>query len=283
MNHGKTIELFFVNGTADDVVTAELSNWNEQAIRIPRAECRNPKQEHVTNVLEGVGVYFLVCQNDGGKEGVYVGEAENIHKRLCDHLRDYDGCRETYYWNYAIAFVGGRLDKALIRYLENRLVSILKECGRCDCLTQNTFQNIVLKPSQIATMEEFIDNVRVVLSALGNKFLAPQPSATITTQTFKCVGRDADAKGFVSTNGFTVLQGSRIASTTVESFRIRARGYYDLRKRLEADGTIVDYKFIHNFEFSSPSSASAVVLGRNSNGNQDWRASDGRTLGDIQQ
>ena len=146
-----------------------------------------------------------------------------------------------------------------------------------------SFQNIVLKPSQIATMEEFIDNVRVVLSALGNKFLAPQPSATITTQTFKCVGRDADVKGFVSTNGFTVLQGSRIASTTVESFRIRARGYYDLRKRLEADGTIVDCKFIHNFEFSSPSSASAVVLGRNSNGNQDWRASDGRTLGDIQQ
>ena len=87
----------------------------------------------------------------------------------------------------------------------------------------------------------------------------------------------------MSTNGFTVLQGSRIASTTVESFRIRARGYYDLRKRLEADGTIVDCKFIHNFEFSSPSSASAVVLGRNSNGNQDWRASDGRTLGDIQQ
>ena len=58
MNHGKTIELFFVNGTADDVVTAELSNWNAQAIRIPRAECRNPKQEHVTNVLQGVGVYF---------------------------------------------------------------------------------------------------------------------------------------------------------------------------------------------------------------------------------
>ena len=121
MNHGKTIEMFFVNGIADDVVTAELSNWNAQAIRIPRLECRNPKPEHIANALQGVGVYFLVCQNDGGKESVYVGEAENIHKRLCDHLRAYDSSRETYYWNYAIAFVGGRLDKALIRYLENRL------------------------------------------------------------------------------------------------------------------------------------------------------------------
>ena len=52
-------------------------------------------------------------------------------------------------------------------------------------------QNIVLKPSQIATMEEFIDNVRVVLSALGNKFLVPQPSVSITMQTFSCVGRRA--------------------------------------------------------------------------------------------
>lgn len=282
MNHGKTIELFFVNGTADDVVTAELSNWNAQAIRIPRLECRNPKQDHIASAIQGVGVYFLVCQNDGGKEGVYVGEAENIHKRLCDHLREYDGGRETYYWNYAIAFVGGRLDKALIRYLENRLVAILKECGRCDCLTQNTFQNIVLKPSQIATMEEFIDNARVVLSALGNKFLVSQPSITTAMQTFNCVGRDADAKGFVSPNGFTVLEGSRVASSTVESFKSRARGYYELRKRLESDGTIVGCKFARNHEFSSPSSASAVVLGRNSNGNHDWRTVDGRTLGDIQ-
>ena len=281
MSHGKSIELFFVNGTADDVVTAELSNWNAQAIRIPRLECRNPNHEHIVNALQGVGVYFLVCQNDGGKEDVYVGEAENVHKRLCEHLRAYDSNREIYYWNYAIAFVGGRLDKALIRYLENRLVAILKECGRCDCLTQNTFQNTVLKPSQIATMEEFIDNVRVVLSALGSKFLVPQPSAMITTQTFKCVGRDADAKGFVSSNGFTVLEGSRVASSTVGSFKIRARGYYDLRKRLEADGTITECKFIHNYEFSSPSSASAVVLGRNSNGNHDWKTVEGRTLGDM--
>ena len=134
MSHGKSIELFFVNGTADDVVTAELSNWNAQAIRIPRLECRNPNHEHIVNALQGVGVYFLVCQNDGGKEDVYVGEAENVHKRLCEHLRAYDRNREIYYWNYAIAFVGGRLDKALIRYLENRLVAILKECGRCDSI-----------------------------------------------------------------------------------------------------------------------------------------------------
>ena len=283
MNHGKTIELFFVNGTAGHVVTAELSNWNAQAIRIPRTECRNPNPEHIAHALQGVGVYFLVCQNDGVRESVYVGEAENVHKRLFDHLREYDGGREPYYWNYAIVFVGGRLDKALIRYLENRLVSILKECGRCDCLTQNTFQNTVLKPSQIAAMEEFIDNVRVVMEALGCKLLVPPPSVTTETQTFNCVGRNAEAKGFLSLNGFTVLEGSRITPSTVSSFRTHGHGYYDLRKRLELDGTIVACKFVRNYEFSSPSSASSVVLGRNSNGNRDWKTDDGQSLGVLQQ
>lgn len=36
--YGKTIEMFLVDGTADGVVTAELSNWNGKAIRLPRTE-----------------------------------------------------------------------------------------------------------------------------------------------------------------------------------------------------------------------------------------------------
>ena len=36
--YGKAIELFLVNGTADSLTTAELSNWNGKAIKIPRTE-----------------------------------------------------------------------------------------------------------------------------------------------------------------------------------------------------------------------------------------------------
>lgn len=34
--YGKSIELFLVNGTADSIVTAKLSNWNSKAIKIPK-------------------------------------------------------------------------------------------------------------------------------------------------------------------------------------------------------------------------------------------------------
>ena len=38
MSYGKSIELFLVNGSADSLITAELSNWNGKAIKIPNID-----------------------------------------------------------------------------------------------------------------------------------------------------------------------------------------------------------------------------------------------------
>ena len=76
--HGKTIELFWVNGTAESIITAELSNWNGKAIKLPRTEVSGCSREDIA----GVGVYFLLCQEDDGTDSVYIGEAENVHERL---------------------------------------------------------------------------------------------------------------------------------------------------------------------------------------------------------
>lgn len=54
LTYGKSIELFLVNGTADSLITAELSNWNGKAIKIPRIEvascnriqCLSPAKYH---------------------------------------------------------------------------------------------------------------------------------------------------------------------------------------------------------------------------------------------
>ena len=59
--YGKAIELFLVNGTADSLITAELSNWNGKAIKIPRTEVSGCNREDI----KGVGVYFLFWQGRG--------------------------------------------------------------------------------------------------------------------------------------------------------------------------------------------------------------------------
>ena len=277
MSYGKAIELFLVNGTADSLVTAELSNWNGKAIKIPRTEVVACER----NDIKGVGVYFLICQEDDGTDSVYIGEGEIIQERLLQHLRDYQSGKEKYYWNTAIIFVGRDLNKALIRYLENRFVEIAKECGRYAVLTKNTYKNTVLKEAQIASMEEFIDNVKILINTLGYKVLVPVPQATNDTVYLYCKGNSASAKGFVSPGGFTVLEGSTISDHTVPSLETKGKSYYRLRNALIKEGIIVDRIFIRDYEFNAPSAASAVILGHTSNGNVDWKAADGTKLKDL--
>ena len=275
--HGKTIELFWVNGTAESIITAELSNWNGKAIKLPRTEVSGCSREDIA----GVGVYFLLCQEDDGTDSVYIGEAENVHERLLQHMRDYQSGKEKYYWNTVVIFVGRDLNKALIRYLENRLVETARISGRYQVLTKNTYKNTVLKESQISSMEEFIDNVKILLNALGYKVLVPAPEAADDTTYLYCKGSGASAKGFVSAGGFTVLSGSMISDHIVPSMETKGKSYFNLRNRLEEDGVIADRIFTRDYEFNAPSAASAVILGHTSNGNVDWKTDDGKKLKDL--
>ena len=101
MAYGKTIELFLVNGTADSLITAELSNWNGKALKIPRIEVASCNQDDIAQA----GVYFLFCKEDDGSDSVYIGEAENVKERLVQHLRDYQAEKEKFHWNTAVIFV----------------------------------------------------------------------------------------------------------------------------------------------------------------------------------
>ena len=277
MTHGKVIELYLPNGTVDSIVIAELSNWNGKAIKIPRTEVSVCQRDE----LKGTGVYFLICQKDDGTDSVYIGEAENVQERLIRHLQNFQAGIEKYYWNTAILFVGKDLNKALIRYLEKRFVEIAKECGRYSILTKRTYKRTVLKESQIASMEEFMDNAKILINILGYKVLMPIPNAADNTVYLFCRGSGSSARGFISPGGFTVLKGSITSDHTAPSLETRCKTYFNLRNALEEDGIITDRVFTQNHEFNAPSAASAVVLGRPSNGRNDWKTEDGIKLKDL--
>lgn len=277
MAYGKTIELFLANGTNDGVVTAELSNWSGKAIKIPRIDIKQSQREDITNP----GVYFLLCENENGTTSAYIGEAENVKDRLVTHINDYNTGKELYYWATAIIFIGRDLNKTLIRYLEKRLVEIANESGKYNVLTKNTYKNTIIKESQKANMEEFIDNIKILLKVLGYDFLEASSRPTTAQKILYCKGNNAVATGFVSSNGFTVIKNSIISDHTVPSFETNVVSWFELRNKLETDGTITNGMFTKDYEFSSPSAASAIVLGRPSNGNSDWKDEKGTSLKDL--
>ncbi len=261
---GKSIELFFVNGTSDGVITAELRNWSGKAIKIPRTEVG----KYVNSELSGVGVYLLYCIDDDGNEKIYVGESEDVEKRLKQHISDYDKEKESFYWSSAIAFVDNRLDKAEIRYIENSLANEIYDNNPTRLLTKSTYNNTNLKDSQIAVAEEFTEHAKTLLDALGMKLVDVAPKIERKEQILHCKGKDANANGFYSNNGFTVLKNSVITKETVPSF---GANYCRIRNELIENKTIVECKFVKDFEFKSPSAAAAVVLGREANGKLEWK------------
>lgn len=281
MVYGKTIELFLVNGTADSLITAELSNWNGKAIKIPRIEVASCNRNDITQA----GVYFLFCKEDDGSDSVYIGESENVKERLIQHLRDYQSEKEKYYWNTAVTFVGRDLNKALIRYLEDRLVEIARNSKRYIVLTKNTFSNTVMKESQIAVMEEFIDNVKVLINVLGYKVLEPLvqenlPSASVDDEMLFITSGSVNATGRVTTEGFVVYEGSTLDNKG--SVNSLSSGMKKLRQDLIESNKVENNVIKENILFSSSSAAASFVLGYSVSGPQRWKTKDGRTLKDIE-
>ena len=280
MAYGKSIELFLANGTADSLITAELSNWNGKAIKIPRIEVSDCKRDDI----KGAGVYFLFCKEEDDSDSVYIGESETIQERLNQHIRDYNADKEKFYWTTAVIFLGRDLNKALIRYLEDRFVQIARESKRYKVLTKNTYGKTVMKESQTAAMEEFIDNVRILINALGYKVLEPtvhnDPNSTVDDEALFLNLGNASGKGMITTEGFVLFAGAVLNEKT--SQKSLSKGAATLRKKHLASNKVKDFVTTEDILFSSSSAAADFVTGYSVSGPATWKNAAGVTLKELE-
>lgn len=226
----------------------------------------------------------MFCKEDDDTDSVYIGESENVKERLLQHLRDYQSDKEKYYWTTAVIFVGCDLNKTLIRYLENRLVDIAKGCKRYRVLTKNTYQNTVMKESDRAVMEEFIDDIKVVINALGYKVLEPLVQHNANDETgddllYIAIG-GAKATGKTTTEGFVVMQGATINEKI--STKSVGSGIVKLRQRLIEEGKVKNLVTTEDILFSSSSAAADFILGYSVSGPKTWKDKDGNSLKAIE-
>lgn len=279
MSYGKTIELFLVNGTADSIVTAELSNWNGKAIKIPRLEVPSCEREDITQA----GVYFLFCKEMDDSDSVYIGESENVKQRLIQHLNDYKLDKEMYYWTTAVIFIGRDLNKALIRYLEDSLVKTVRSCNRYKVLTKNIYQT-QLRESDYAVMAEFLDDIKIVINSLGYKVLEPLVSRSDlgndSEDLLSISSGSASAKGRITTEGFVVLKGAHINENA--SSKSLNSGTINRRELAMTEGKVKDLTTTEDMLFASPSAAADFVLGYNVSGPKNWKNKDGKSLKEIE-
>lgn len=277
----KTIKIFLIDGEPNGLKTAELSNWVGQAIVIPRNKLKETKgRPECTKPA----VYFLIgkVSEEELLPSAYVGEAENLWNRLSSHDSNKD------FWQTVIAFVSkdNNLTKAHVKYLESRAIAIANEVKRYDL--QNSTESSLprLSESDIADMEEFLDNLILLLSALGFPILQKVVSieqADTTDPLFVCKGKKANATGRLTNDGFVVYKGS--TATTNISKAVFTRNKRMLEKLMNT-GYVEKkseelFSFAKDYVFNTPSAASDIILGNSTSGWKMWKTGDGATLEDT--
>jgi hypothetical protein len=275
MKFGKTIKIFLIDGDPNGRMTCELSNWTGKAYKIPRIKIKDCSDREDLN---STGVYLLFGKDQDNNDQVYIGEAESVLKRLNQHLTQKD------FWNEAIVFINKdeNLNKAHIKYLENRLHNIAKSANRYSIENFIIPTKSSISESDRAEMEEYLENIKMLVSTLGHKLFDDKRDIKPLTkqQTFYIkAARGADAQGEPTSEGFVVFKGSRASLDTVNSVTpsfINFRNSLINKNILKSDGNA--YVFTDDYIFSSPSTAAVVVMGRNANGLTEWKMISGQTL-----
>lgn len=275
MKFGKTIKIFLIDGEPNGRMSCELSNWSGKAYKIPRIKIKDCSDR---NDLTSTGVYLLFGKDEEGKDIVYIGEAENILKRLNQHLSQKD------FWNETIVFISKdeNLNKAHVKYLENRLYSIAVNARRYRVENNIIPTQSSISESDRAEMEEFIENIKMLVNTLGHKVFDEKreiKEKQISDVFYIKAVRGADASGEPTSDGFVVYKGSRASDSTTSSM---SSNLVDFRKKLIENAVFIEkegfFEFSEDFLFTSPSAAAAIVMGRSANGLTEWKLKNGKTL-----
>jgi hypothetical protein len=273
-----TIRIFLADGLAEGVRIVTKSNWTGSAVVCSRAQY---PQVRARPEFVSPGVYVLSGPGDDGVlPRVYVGEGEVPRKRLDKHLADSD------FWTELVLFVSfdESLNKAHLRYLEASLIGLASEAKRANLANQTAPSLPPLSEADRADAEGFLDEMLVIYPLLDVRaFELASAAASISSELF-LKGSGAEARGRETTSGFLVLAGARGRTTTVPSLAA-SPVVLRLREQLQANGILVEtngqLSLTQDYEFSAPSTAAAVLMGRTADGRKEWKDAQGRSLKEI--
>lgn len=278
---GRTIQLFLVDGKPTGLRKVTIHGWTG-LLFVSGASAFGDLTARTE--VDRTGVYILAGP-DPDKTGVtrvYIGSGNSVAERIEQSAKKRD------FWEMAITVTTSDddLSKGHAEYLEARLIRLTAQAGRVvlDNGTQPETERRRLPEADVANMEQFLANLRIVLPVIGLDMLKPQPRAvtqvakpaeerTSNEVHFEIRHKSGVQATAVEEDGeFIVLEGSEALTGTGHV----QLSYSGLKEKMIADGILVQFapdrmRFAKPWPFSSPSAAAAVVLDRNANGRLEWK------------
>lgn len=268
---GKTVTTYLIDGDPKGTQYAFISNKICQMFVVPRS---NLSYLNTQEKLQKPAFYILLGEDESTNPQAYIGETENFKERVKDHDS------KKAFWQKALIFVSKDVDmtKVDVQYLEYKAIT---EAKKANTFVLSDNKQIPKAPNlperQQDSIDEFFEDVKFLASFIGcNIFEVSQPKEE---HLFYTKGRGCNAKGFYSSDGFTVLKRSIVAPTMVPSFNWKEK-----REKMLQDYTANENEILvltSDKTFSSPSTAVDFCIGSSNNGRLVWKDKDGNTLDSV--
>lgn len=274
-----TLELFFIDGKPDGMLTAEVFGWTGHILVAPRTrlpEALKRKESSHT------GVYILLGEQDE-EPLAYIGEGESIAARIKSH----DAKKDWWTRVVLITSAANNLHKAHVQYLESRLVQEGISAANTKLENGTSPSLPSLSEAAQANMETFILQLLMVLPAIRvdlftsnakpdkqSEFIKSQGSkeTQVFELTLKKEGITATA---VLEDGEFIVQKGSLARSEYVGGRSEKSYYWKHYDKLVEQGILVDQGkhkvFTQSYAFSSTSAAGAVCNGRSTAGPIAWK------------
>lgn len=292
---GRSLKIFLVDGTPSGLITAEMGVSSLKAVVANRTSL----PELIARPEAGrTGVYLLLGPSEVEEDTtlVYIGEGDSVKSRLANH--DSDESKGFFDRVALIVSKDDNLTKAHGRYLESRLIQLIRRSGQAK-LANGTFPVFEgLPEAEIADMERVLEEITTILPVVGfDLFKAQDPLAFEKRRSISNLGevqisapvaadrgefvakiKKAEAEAVEEKGSFTLLAGSQVHREEQSSFTAPLR---QRRVRLRENGILIDtsdpelWELTENTSFGSPSADSAFVAGRSANGRTTWRTKRG--------
>lgn len=284
MRRGTTITNYLVSGDPEGIIFSYMSNWTGQAIKVPRnlfAEAKDLPD------LNKPGIYFLIGTDEQNPDDkmIYSGEANNLSQRIAQHL----STPEKSFCDVIICFSSKdeNLTVSHTKYLEEKIITHLSSSREYRMINSKNGNTVSLPRMVQDEMDTYYDNMKILLPTLGYHVLHLAESIMSSKQQRKASlflnVSDSKASGVLTSNGLLVLKGSEMSPTAVPSL---SNSYIMMRSSLIEKGIVksgrAGLKFIEDYEFASPSTAAAVILGYSTNGRTAWKYENGDSIKDAE-
>ncbi len=273
----KTIDVLLHDDTANGIVEYVMNTYNVIGYRFKREQLKE-----VSSKLENIhnsGVYLLFGDNND----VYVGQGAEKKDGVLGRLRVHNSDEKKDWWTDTAVFISANnyLGSTHVKYLEKEIYDEIKKVGRFQLKNSQTPGGQSVTRKEEEESKEFMQNIMSIVSLMGYRVfekIAKQSDIKAENILYLTYKGETVATGAVTDDGFTIFEGSKIASDIKPGI---SKSLIATVEKERASQDIKDKVFINNHPVSSPSMAGTIILGINTNGRTAWKNKDGKTLRDL--